>query len=271
MLLIVDLDGVVYLGPRPIPGMPELLSQRVARGDTVVYATNNSRWHRSDYVARLRGMGAPVTSESIVTAARATALLLADEPHPPRRAMVFGGPGLGRELRDVGLRTFAPSQFGLAAAPDVVVVGVDFALGYRRLSIAAEAVRRGARFVATNRDPVYPSSRGFSAGAGSIVAAVVVAGGREPDVVIGKPGPRLFETAAATVGLPVREAVVIGDGLNTDIAAAHAVGARSVLMMTGVTNQAQLDRASDAQRPTAVAHDAGELAAILERFADQGV
>ena len=268
MLLIVDLDGVVYIGSSPVPGVPQVLSARAALGDAVVYATNNSRWHRSDYIERLQGMGAPVTLDSVVSVARATALLLVEEPVRPKCVMVLGGPGLSRELRDVGLRTVAPTPHGLAAGPDVVVVGVDFGLRYERLSIAADAVRRGARFVATNRDPVYPSSRGLNAGAGSIVAAVVVAGGREPDIVVGKPGPRLFETAAATVGMTAREAVVVGDGLNTDIAAAHAVGARSVLMLTGVTSQAQVEAASSARRPTAVAHDAAELAAILERFAD---
>jgi HAD superfamily hydrolase (TIGR01450 family) len=267
VLLIVDLDGVVYLGPTPIAGMPELLTARVALGDTVVYATNNSRWHRSDYVARLRGMGAPVSPRSIVTAARATALLLAEAPRPPRLAMVLGGPGLARELRDVGLRTVAPTPFGLAADPEVVVVGVDFALRYRRLSIAAEAVRRGARFVATNRDPVYPAADGLLAGAGAMVAALAVAAGREPDLVVGKPEPRLFEAAADSVGVPANEAVVIGDGLLTDIAAAHAIGARSVLMLTGVTTAAHLDEIAEAQRPTAVARDAGELAVILKRFA----
>lgn len=266
MLLIVDLDGVVYRGPIPVPGMPELLAARVAAGDAVVYATNNSRWHRTDYVERLRGMGAPVTPESIVTAARATALLLAGDGHT-RCAMVFGGPGLARELRDVGIRTVAPTPHGLAARPDVVVVGVDFALRYERLSIAAEAVRRGARFVATNRDPVYPGADGLKAGAGAIVAALAVAVEREPDVVVGKPGPRMFEAAAATVGIPPGAAVVIGDGQKTDIRAAHAVGARSVLMMTGVTTAAHLADVPPDERPTAVAHDAGELATILDRFA----
>jgi len=266
VLLIVDLDGVVYRGPVPVPGMPELLAARVAGGDAVVYATNNSRWHRTDYLARLRGMGAPVTPEAVVTAARATALLLAGEGRT-RCAMVFGGPGLARELRDVGISTVAPTPHGLAARPDVVVVGVDFALRYERLSIAAEAVRRGARFVATNRDPVYPGADGLKAGAGAIVAALAVAAEREPEVVVGKPGPRLFEAAAAAVGIPAGAAVVIGDGQKTDIRAAHAVGARSVLMMTGVTTTAHLADVPPEERPTAVAHDAGELAAILDRFA----
>ncbi len=83
MLLLVDLDGVVYRGPVPVPGMPELLTERVAAGDVVVYVTNNSRWHRTEYQARLRSMGAPVSEDSVVSAARATALALAEHPATP--------------------------------------------------------------------------------------------------------------------------------------------------------------------------------------------
>jgi HAD superfamily hydrolase (TIGR01450 family) len=267
VLLIVDLDGVVYRGPAPVPGMPELLAARVAGGDQVVYATNNSRWHRSEYLARLHGLGAPATTETIVTAARATALALAAEQPPPAPVMVLGGPGLARELRDVGLETVAPTRFGLAAAPAVLVVGVDVGLRYERLSLAAEAVRRGARFVATNRDPVFPDVDELKAGAGAIVAAVVTATGREPDLVVGKPEPTLFRAAAAAAGLPVESAIVVGDGLSTDIRAAAAVGARSVLMLTGVTTRTQLEAAGEVPRPTAVAHDATELAAILDELA----
>ena len=133
------------------------------------------------------------------------------------------------------------------------------------MSIAATAVRRGARFVATNRDPMYPTEDGLNAGAGSIVAAVAVASGREPDLVVGKPEPRLFEAAAELAGLPVKEAVVIGDNLITDIRAAQQVGARSILMLTGVVTPkeyAALVQSTDI-KPTAVAADAAELATIL--------
>ncbi len=267
MLLIVDLDGVVYRGPLPVPGMPELLSARVASGDRVVYATNNSRWHRTEYVARLAGMGAPADASMIVTSARATALALADATPPIRRVMVLGGQGLAQELRDVGIETVAPTPFGLDAGPEAVVVGVDFALRYERLSIAAEAVRRGARFVATNCDHVYPGADELKAGAGAIVAALAVAAGREPDLVVGKPEPTLFRAAAEAAGMPVEAAVVIGDGLATDILAAHAVGARSVLMLTGVTTSTHLDATAADLQPTAVASDAAELAAILDDLA----
>ena len=276
MLLLVDLDGVVYRGDRAVPGMPELLARRAAGGDAVVYVTNNSRWYRTEYLERLAGMGAPVEAGRIVTAARATALALAAQPRLVSGGvvMVLGGPGLAHEMRDVGLHTVAPSPYGLSRRPGALVVGVDFALSYRRLSIAAEAVRRGASFVATNRDPVYPTRRG--------------PGWREParssppwprpsdaspTSSSGKPEPGLFEQAARAADLPLRGAVVIGDGLLTDILAAKRVGARSVLMLTGVTTPEELAAAATrgaGEGPSAVARDAGELALILDRLSAAG-
>ncbi|CAN5658400.1 HAD-IIA family hydrolase [soil metagenome] len=266
MLLLVDLDGVVYRGSTPVQGVPALLGRCAARGDTIVYVTNNSRWHRDEYLARLDAMGVPVRSDLIVTAARATALALVADDGEPSTVMISGGLGLARELRDVGLRVVAPTAKGLAADPSVVVVGVDFALTYRRLSVAADAIRQGARFIATNRDPVYPAADGLWAGAGSMVAAIATASGREPDLVIGKPEPGLFQTAALSVGWPPERAVVVGDQLATDIVAAHRVGARSVLMLTGVTTRAQADAATADQRPDAIAADASELEAVLARY-----
>ena len=269
MLLLVDLDGVIYRGTKPVPGMADVLRVRATAGDRVIYVTNNSRSHRDEYRARLRKMGVPLASDehSIVTAARAAAVLLAESDPPPRLAMVLGGPGLSRELRDVGIKVVPPTERGLTAAPDALVVGVDFALSYWRLSIAATAVRRGALFVATNRDPMYPTADGLNAGAGAIVAAVAIAAGHEPDLVIGKPEPRLFEAAAELAGLPVSEAVVIGDNLVTDIRAANAVGARSVLMLTGVTSEEEWHANTRTDiRPTAVARGAAELASILKEW-----
>jgi HAD superfamily hydrolase (TIGR01450 family) len=267
VLLLVDLDGVVYRGAEPVPGVAEVLRARAKAGDRVMYVTNNSRSHRDEYQARLAGMGVPLDDRSIVTAAGATAVLVAELDPPPRLVMYIGGPGLAQELRDVGLEVVGPTEEGLAGEPDVLVVGVDFELSYDRLSVAAEAVRRGARFVATNRDPIYPAAERLTAGAGAIVSAIATAGGREPQLVVGKPEPRLFEAAADIAGVEVREAVVIGDNLLTDIGAANAVGARSILMLTGVTSAAELEATPQDRRPTAVAADAQELAARLEELA----
>jgi HAD superfamily hydrolase (TIGR01450 family) len=267
MLLLVDLDGVVYRGAEAIAGMPELLTQREAAGDIIVYVTNNSRWHRSEYQARLAGMGAPAAPERILTSARGTALALADRPRPPRLTMVLGGLGLARELNDAGLATAPCTDESLARAPDAVAVGIDFELTWERLSVAAEAIRRGAFFAATNTDPIFPTPGRMMAGAGSIVAAAAAAAGREPDLIIGKPEPGLMREAAELVGIPVGEAVVIGDGLRTDIKAAHAVGARSVLVLTGVSTREMAAALPAAEQPTVIAEGPHDLGGVLDRLA----
>jgi len=277
LLLLVDLDGVVYRGADPVPGVAAVLAARAARGDNVVYVTNNSMWYRAEYVTRLTDMGAPVEADRIVSSSRATALYLVDHEPGVRRVLAVGAGGLDRELRDAGFEVVTAgaaatrmSQEGIdgwtaAGAPDAVVVGLDPQLTYLRIAAAADCVRAGARFIATNRDPVYPTERGLRPGAGSIVAAIEATTGVTP-VAIGKPEPYLLEEAARVVGRKARDAVMIGDGIATDIAAAHAVGARSILMLTGVATQAHLDELPPDQRPTAVAANAGELAAALDRL-----
>lgn len=276
LLLLVDLDGVVYRGDDPVPGVAAVLMARARAGDDVVYVTNNSMHYRADYVTRLTELGAPVAPDRIVSAPRATALYLRERHPEVRRVLAVGAGGLDRELRDVGIEVvnagFAAERMaregidGVAAAgnPDAVVAGVDPQLTYLRIAAAADCIRAGARFIATNRDPVYPVERGLWPGAGSIVSAIEVASGVTP-VVIGKPEPLLMEQAAHAVGRDPKEAIVIGDGIVTDLAAANAVGARTILMLTGVTTAAGLEALLAADRPFAVAADADELATILAR------
>ena len=156
-----------------------------------------------------------------------------------------------------------------AGRPDAVVVGLDLDVTYQRLVVATDCIRAGAHFIATNRDPVYPTERGLNPGAGSLVAALETASGVVP-VSIGKPAPYLLEAAAHAVGRDPAEAIMIGDGIGTDLAAARAVGARCIFMLTGVTTRAQVEALPVDQRPIAVAADAGELAAALERLGAQG-
>ena len=255
-----------------------MLAVRAAAGDDVVYVTNNSMWYRGDYLTRLAGMGAPVSADRIVSSARATALYLRDLQPPVRRVLVVGGPGLVHEIGDVGIEVVYSGDAAeswkangrdaaAAVGPvDAVVVGLDLDFSYARLACAAEAIRAGARFIATNRDPVYPFEKGLMPGAGSIVSAIETACGQTP-ISIGKPGPLLLEVAAHVAGGDVAAAVMIGDSIVTDVPAAHAVGARSVLMLTGITTRAQLDAVAAADQPTEIAVDAAELAAALDRLA----
>jgi HAD superfamily hydrolase (TIGR01450 family) len=278
LLLLVDLDGVVYRGAEPVPGVAAVLADRAGRGDDVVYVTNNSMHYRPDYVARLSAMGAPIGPDRVVSSARATALYLATHEPTIRRVLAVGAGGLERELRDVGLDVVTAThaatrmhQEGVdgwtaAGGPDAVVSGLDPTFTYLRLVAAADCIRAGARYIATNRDPVYPTERGLRPGAGSIAAALEATTGVTP-LSIGKPGPHLLELAAEAVGRRASDAVMIGDGIATDLPAAHAVGARSVLMLTGVTTRAEVEALPADQRPTAIAADAAELAAALEHLA----
>ena len=284
LLLLVDLDGVLYRGAEPVPGVGAVLATRATRGDDVVYVTNNSMWYRAEYVERISGMGAPVTADRIVSSPRATALYLREHEPGIQHVLTVGASGMDRELEDAGFRVTRAGDVGelirgsgiegtdgangweAAGRPDAVVVGLDPKIDYLRLTVATDCIRAGARFIATNRDAVYPTERAVRPGAGSIVAAVEAASGVTP-ISIGKPEPYLLEEAARAVGRDAREAIMIGDGLGTDIAAAHAVGARSILMLTGVTSRAALDDLAPGARPTEVAADAAELATILERLA----
>ena len=275
LLLLVDLDGVVYRGTDPVPGVAAVLADRAARGDDVVYVTNNSMHYRADYVTRLAELGAPVTADRIVSAPRATATYIREHEPTIQRVLTVGASGLDRELRDVGLEVVTAAHAaermahegidGVAAAgrPDAVVAGVDPQLTYLRIAAAADCVRAGSRFIATNRDPVYPTEHWLRPGAGSVIAAIEVASGSTA-LVIGKPEPLLMEQAAHAAGRPPTDAIVIGDGLDTDLAAARAVGARGILMLTGVTSRATADALPEGLRPMAIAADADELARVLE-------
>ena len=196
--------------------------------------------------------------------------------------LVLGGSGLERELRDEGydVVTSAVAATRMSQEPIDGFDGgrparcrrrrarpePDLCAARRRLGL----IRAGAHFIATNRDPVYPTERGLRPGAGSLVIALEAATGVVP-VSIGKPAPYLLEAAAHAVGREPAEAIMIGDGIPTDLAAAHAVGARCILMLTGVTTRAEVDALPADRQPTAIAADAAELAAILDGLGAAGL
>ncbi len=279
MLLLVDLDGVVYRASQPVPGVGAVLTDRAARGDDIVYVTNNSMYYHADYVPRLDGVGAPTGPDRVVTSSRATALYLRDEMDGIARVLAVGAGGLDRELREAGFEVVNAgyaatrmSQEGIdgweaAGHPDAVVVGLDQQLTYLRVAAAADCVRAGSTLIATNRDPIYPIERGYRPGAGSVVSAVEVASRTTAVVSIGKPEPYLLIAAAHLVGGDLSGAVMIGDAL-TDVAAGRGVGARTILMLTGVTTRETAEALPPEQRPTRLAADDRALARALDELAD---
>ena len=275
MLLCVDLDGVVYRGSEPVPGVGPLLTERVAGGDRVIYVTNNSFLRRVEYRSRIEACGAPLSTHGIITAASAVAQHFVEKGY--RHALVYGAEGLAAELRDAGLDACRTAEFDGPEAlavwgVDVVTVGLDREADWHDLAIATDAVRAGAPLIVPNRDANYPDPGRLVPGTGAAVAALEAATGVRA-TAIGKPAPDLLLQAAALDGSDIRDAIMIGDSPATDIAAANAAGCRSILLMTGVgagVGAVPIDDLPEAQRPTWVARDAAEMADILRTVAASG-
>ncbi len=225
MNVICDIDGVIYLEDRLVPGSDVALRRLEDAGVTVHFATNNSTKAPSTVSEKItRITGVAVDPASIVTSSQAAVHLLGDDRGP---VMVLGGDGIVSALSDAGIEMTDDPKVASA-----LLVGLDVELTFERLSRAADAVRRGARFIATNIDPTLPVADGLVPGAGSIVAAVRTTTGVEPEVA-GKPqAPMRALLRAKGIG----EAWVIGDRVDTDIALAAAEPDwRSILVLTGVS------------------------------------
>lgn len=232
--VIFDMDGVLYRGNAPLPGVGELFAALQLRGIAFRLATNNSTSTPDQYVQKLSGMGIAIAAEHIVTSGTATRGYLERSLPAGSSVYVIGEPALSAQL-------FATEHLRPAsdARIDAVVIGLDRQFTYDKLAAANAAIRKGARFVATNADVTLPTEEGLSPGCGSIIAAVAASTGQQPEIV-GKPEGLLYELAASHMGVPVTETVAIGDRLDTDIVAANRSGALSVLVLTGVTTREEI-------------------------------
>jgi len=253
---IFDLDGTLYRGETVLPGAREVVATLRAQGHHVTFATNNSTRTRGDYNALLAGLGFAVEKGGLATSAYSTALYLAALPESPRSVFVLGAAALEGEIA-----ACLPGVRLDGAAPiDAVVVGLDRALTYDRLAAAQHAIVLGARFVASNRDHVYPASDRLYPGSGSIVAALEAATGVTA-TTIGKPEPYMYSQIMEATGATPATTVVVGDNLRTDIAAAAALGLYSVLVLSGVDVAPRKDDASVPQ-PDLVLSSVADLLSI---------
>ena len=251
---LLDLDGVVYLGGTAIPGAAEALRKADAAGMRLAYVTNNAFRTPAAIAALLTSFGVPATQEDVVTSAQAAARLLADRLPPGAPVLVIGGSGLRMALRERGLRPVSTA----IDKPQAVVQGYAPDISYSMLAEGGLAVAAGALFVASNADRTLPSRRGRQPGNGALLAVIATATGVQP-LVAGKPEPPLHHESVLRTG--AKNPLVVGDRLDTDIEAAHRVGADSLLVLTGVTGPAEAVLAPPSQRPTYLAED---LAGLLE-------
>jgi HAD superfamily hydrolase (TIGR01450 family) len=248
---VLDLDGCVWIGDEPTPGALEALEELRNAGKRVAYATNDPRSATEDYVARLWKMGVKASLRDVVTVGGAVQHLLA-ETRGGRTAFVIGTASLRKHVADAGCRLLNGTD--LASRAEVVVVGGTEEFVYDDLRHAALAVRRGADFLATARDPTYPQPDGLWPGTGAILAAVEVASGRTAEIV-GKPEPQLMLTALDRLG--EGRTLVVGDRIDTDLGAAAAAGLDAALVLTGGADRSELDGFEPA--PVAVADTLASL------------
>jgi glycerol-1-phosphatase len=237
---VLDLDGVVWTGDEAVPGAPETIRTLRDAGKRLAFVTNNSSQTPESYAKKLAEVGAQGEEAEVVTSADAVARLM--ESRIPalrgRVAYVIGGPGLVERVAQVGVRI---SDGADPTECSIVVVGWDVHLTYDKLRIATLAIRAGAAFVASNADATYPTPEGLWPGCGAIVAALRTSTAVEP-MVAGKPQPLMLEVAKERVG--GTPALMIGDRIDTDVAAAQAVGWPSALVLTGATGVPELAIAS---------------------------
>ncbi len=242
---------MLWHGSEPIAGAAAAVARLIAEGHEVLFATNNSWSTIGRQEQKLAALGIDAGGRVISSASAAASLL-----KPGAKVFALGGPGIVEEaeIRGAHCVPVAPVASGPATL-DAVIVGLDFDLSYDRLRMAVTAVRNGARFIATNHDPTFPTEHGLLAGGGSIVAAVATASETEP-LFAGKPHRPMADLAVARLGA---DGLMIGDRPDTDGRFADRMGYRFGLVLSGVTDAAAA--AMLGQAPDVVAADVADLLA----------
>ena len=245
---LYDLDGVLYVAGDSVPHAADSVAAARAFGLRAAFVTNNASRRPATVARHLSELGIPATAADVVTSAQAAVRWLAARLPAGSAVLVLGTDDLCDEVRAGGLRPVRSADEGPAA----VLQGLSPDTGWRELSEAALALRRGAMWVAGNADATYPSPRGLLPGNGAMVAALIAATGQRP-VVVGKPEPELHREAVDRVG--AERPLVVGDRLDTDVLGAVRGGADSLLVLTGVTGLDELLAAPRGSRPTFVSAD----------------
>jgi NagD protein len=245
---LMDMDGVLVHEEQPIPGAGEFLARLREHGTPFLVLTNNSIYTRRDLAARLRASGIDVPEEAIWTSALATAKFLEDQ-RPGGSAFVIGEAGLTTALHEAGY-TMTERE------PDYVVLGETRTYSFERITRAIRLIEGGARFIATNPDPVGPSREGPLPATGSVAALVSRATGIEP-YYVGKPNPLMMRSALNALDAHSETTAMIGDRMDTDIVAGLEAGLEAILVLTGVTARQQAERFP--YRPSRIVESVADL------------
>ena len=230
---LTDMDGVLVHENRPIPGAAEVLADWHDRGIPYLVLTNNPIFTPRDLSARLARSGLHVPEDRIWTSALATADFLRSQL-PQGTAYVIGESGLTTALHEVGY-VMTETQ------PDYVVVGETRQYSFEAITKAIRFINKGARFIITNPDSTGPTPDGVVPATGSFAALITRATGKDP-YVVGKPNPMMFRSAMNRIGAHSENTGMIGDRMDTDVVAGIEAGLHTVLVLTGISDQSEIER-----------------------------
>ncbi|MCK9606804.1 MAG: HAD-IIA family hydrolase [Methylomonas sp.] len=257
---IIDMDGVLWHGDRALPGLAAFFDTLRDLKLPFVLATNNASITAEQYVSKLSGMLVEIDIQEILTSGMATALYLSERYKPSAtRVYVIGSAGLRQPLLDKGFILAGENDL---EAVQLVVSGLDKTLTWEKLCTAALHIQAGAGFYASNGDVTLPTERGFLPGNGAALAALTAATGVVP-TTIGKPAPIIYQQALTLLSVAPEGVVAIGDRLDTDILGAVRTGIRSVLVLSGISRESDI-QALD-YGPTWVMQDIRELTEALRQ------
>ena len=235
--LIIDMDGVLWRDETPIGDLPAIFARIRERGLNFVFATNNGTKTPEQYMEKLAAFGVTVEPWQVITSALGVAHMVKGKIPVGAPVFVIGGEGVKVALQNEGYKVLHTDDAEKAHA---VVMGIDREINFAKMREATLLVRRGVPFYATNPDKTFPTPRGEIPGAGAWISVIVTATGVEPTFA-GKPFPFLMEMALERLGTKKENTLVVGDRLETDIAAGQAVGCPTALVLSGVSTRAQAD------------------------------
>ncbi|MFM6962852.1 MAG: HAD-IIA family hydrolase [Micrococcales bacterium] len=245
---LTDMDGVLVHEGHVLPGATELINQWEANATPFLVLTNNSIYTPRDLSARLRAGGLNVPEDRIWTSALATAAFLKSQ-NPNGTAYVIGETGLTQALHDIG-------YIQTDTNPDYVVLGETRNFNFDNLTKAVRLINNGARFIATNPDATGPSAEGVLPATGSVAALITKATGKHP-YIVGKPNPMMFRSAMRKIGAHSESTGMIGDRMDTDVVAGIEAGLHTVLVLTGISDQAEIQKYPF--RPTEILNSVADL------------
>lgn len=231
----LDMDGTLYHGDRPIPGAREFINGLKEKGIPFRFVTNNSSHARGFYASRLKRLGFDIEDRDVLTSTIATVNFIR-ESRPGKTVYAIATPDVAQEIADSGIPMVKDGN-----VPDIVLLTFDTTIDYKKLNEGYQFIMGGAEFIATHPDDVCPTEYGYDVDIGPFIRLFESLTGKEA-VVVGKPNRLLLDMAAVDMGISPEDVIMVGDRLSTDIRMAVDAGIRSILVLSGETDRALLEK-----------------------------